>query len=135
MPGKKTALPVLPFTRLTYDSYHDSGQLYSKADLCSSLKQAADLGAAGVLVWGSYFSVRNEAGCSRLWSYVSGLLGPVSVLVRGQTAACGRRECGGRGRCVEREFWEVCSLLRPFPAYRCDCRPPASGPHCRGNQV
>ncbi|RCN51930.1 hyaluronoglucosaminidase [Ancylostoma caninum] len=67
-------LDVYPYTKFEYNPYQFLDSFYAKKDVCNSLKQAADLGARGIVLWSSSKNMKER--CDGLAAYVRDMLGP-----------------------------------------------------------
>ncbi|KAK6037742.1 hypothetical protein COOONC_11101, partial [Cooperia oncophora] len=67
-------IDVYPYTKFEYNPYQYLDSFYAKKDVCNSLKQAADLGARGVVLWSSSKNMKQR--CEGLAGYVRNMLGP-----------------------------------------------------------
>ncbi|KHJ91793.1 hyaluronoglucosaminidase [Oesophagostomum dentatum] len=91
-------LDVYPYTKFEYNPYHFLDSFYAKKDVCNSLKQAADLGARGIVLWSSSKNMKQR--CDGLGNYVRDMLGPTVALIRKRSQRCREKRCSGHGQCV-----------------------------------
>ncbi|PIO65826.1 hyaluronoglucosaminidase [Teladorsagia circumcincta] len=63
-----------PYTKIEYDPEAEPTWFYSKDDLCNTVKQSADLGASGVVVWST--SKNMSQRCAGIANYVRKVFGP-----------------------------------------------------------
>jgi len=91
-----TTLPVYLYMRIGYTKT----VFASREDLEAAMEQAADLGAAGVILWDSSRRFKDRSYCSRLKSNVQTLLGPFAKRVIEEARNCSESLCNSRGRCA-----------------------------------
>ncbi|KAE9419147.1 hypothetical protein Angca_008319, partial [Angiostrongylus cantonensis] len=91
-------LDIYPYTKFEYDPYTVFDSFYKKEDICSSLKQTADLGARGVVLWSTSKNMKKR--CDGIAEYVLKSLGPTVALIRKKIHRCREERCSGRGQCV-----------------------------------
>ncbi|WKX96391.1 hypothetical protein Q1695_012661 [Nippostrongylus brasiliensis] len=72
-------LDIYPYTKFEYNPYQFLDTFYAKKDVCNSLKQAADMGARGVILWSSSKNMKQR--CDGLANYVRDMLGPCVAYV------------------------------------------------------
>lgn len=70
----------------------------------STIGQAADSGASGVVLWESSHSIQDKGHCKNLQRYVHNVIGPFVKDVLKLTRKCSESLCFGRGRCVSRQW-------------------------------
>ncbi|XP_035696340.1 hyaluronidase-1-like [Branchiostoma floridae] len=90
-------VPVYAYTRF---SYVDTGEYLTKADLMNTIGQTANLGADGIVIWGSDQDTKTKEKCLRLQSYLRTTLGPFIFNITTAAARCSQQHCSGHGRCV-----------------------------------
>ncbi|XP_019631127.1 PREDICTED: hyaluronidase-1-like isoform X4 [Branchiostoma belcheri] len=114
MDGRQSSsIPVYPYVRLRY---RDSMECLAKADLISSIQEAAGQGSAGVVIWGASADVNSKENCVSLRDYVTSTFGPFAKEMTSQAADCSRRECSSHGRCVT--YYEKASNDEPVKTDR-----------------
>ncbi|KIH54924.1 hyaluronoglucosaminidase [Ancylostoma duodenale] len=96
-------LDVYPYTKFEYNPYQFLDSFYAKKDVCNSLKQAADLGARGVVLWSSSKNMKER--CDGLAGYVRDMLGPCTFRMQPSNYVC---------RCDPLFTGNDCSLRRHF---------------------
>ncbi|CAH1263425.1 HYAL1 [Branchiostoma lanceolatum] len=94
---QSSAIPVYPYVRLRY---RDSMECLTKANLVSSIQEAAGQGSAGVVIWGASADVNSKENCLSLRDYVTTTFGPFAKEMMKQAEDCSRRACSNHGRCV-----------------------------------
>lgn len=73
-----------------------------KVDLRNTIGQAADMGAAGIVMWGNRRDENTSPKvCHELNDYIKTKLGPYFESLRHNLEACSMRKCKGHGRCVD----------------------------------
>ncbi|PVD28253.1 hypothetical protein C0Q70_10840 [Pomacea canaliculata] len=125
--------PIYPYSWNQRGSY----DFYSKEDLDATLRLSADLGASGVVLWGSSLYYRAHNQCQRLRQYVHDLLGPYVRNLTVFMETCSSQLCAKHGRCVRKDVDKTSvvnslntSVPMNFEDYHCRCYAPWSGPDC-----
>ncbi|CAJ0605362.1 unnamed protein product [Cylicocyclus nassatus] len=121
-------LDVYPYTKFEYNPYQFLDSFYAKKDVCNSLKQAADLGARGIILWSTSKNMKQR--CEGLSTYVRGLLGPTVALVRKRNQRCREKRCSSHGQCVLPEPATRCTFRMQPSNYVCRCDPLYTGNDC-----
>ncbi|KIH66134.1 hypothetical protein ANCDUO_03537 [Ancylostoma duodenale] len=67
-------LPIYAYTKIEYDPLNKHNGSYDDSDLCTTLKQPADLGIDGVVLWSS--SSKMKERCPYIKSSVETRVGP-----------------------------------------------------------
>ncbi|GFN75522.1 hyaluronidase [Plakobranchus ocellatus] len=80
---------------------------FKSSDLDYSIRQPADLGSSGILLWGSSATARAKDECLLLQDYVNSTLGPFSKLVMDFFSNCSAQLCSSHGRCVRKDYEAV----------------------------
>uniref|UniRef100_A0A1I7ZF60 Hyaluronidase n=1 Tax=Steinernema glaseri TaxID=37863 RepID=A0A1I7ZF60_9BILA len=125
----RSVAPIFVYTKIEYDPYIDlPHEFYSTTDLCNSLKQSSDLGAAGALIWSSSKGM-NRQRCEGIRAYVAETFGPYAETVINHANRCARKLCSRHGRC-ELEPQLQCSPVSDLLLYKCDCESPFYGRNC-----
>jgi len=127
-------LPVYFYMKYSYTS----SSFASKDDLEASLQLAADLGAAGAILWDASAPFRDRAYCTRLQSDLNLILGPFAKRAIDEARTCGSSLCHARGRCAltdARAYMspEVVPSLVPKEKkeFRCRCFNGWKGDRCQ----
>ncbi|KJH41058.1 hyaluronoglucosaminidase, partial [Dictyocaulus viviparus] len=121
-------LDVYPYTKFEYDPYTVFNSFYVKKDVCNSLKQAADLGARGIILWSTSKNMKQR--CDGLAKYVREMLGPTVALIRKRIQRCREKWCSGQGQCVLPEPASQCTFRMQPEKYICHCDSFFTGNHC-----
>ncbi|KAK6739185.1 hypothetical protein RB195_020943 [Necator americanus] len=121
-------LDVYPYTKFEYNPYQSLDSFYAKKDVCNSLKQAADLGARGIVLWSSSKNMKQR--CEGLAKYVQDMLGPTVALIRKRSQRCREKRCSSRGQCVLPEPATKCTFRMQPSNYVCRCDPLFTGNNC-----
>lgn len=101
----KRTLPVFPYFRHLYEGKPLEFDYLTDIDLHNTIGQAADMGAAGVVMWGNRRDENTSPKvCRELNDYIKTKLGPYFESVRDRLETCSERKCNGHGRCVDREL-------------------------------
>lgn len=102
---KNRTLPVFPYFRHLYEGKPLEFAYLTKVDLRNTIGQAADMGAAGVVIWGNRRDENTSPKvCQELNDYVRTRLGPYVESVCHRLETCSVRKCSGHGRCVNRKL-------------------------------
>lgn len=64
------------------------------------VKTMAEVGAAGVMLWGSSSFVNTQAKCQQIQQYISNVLGPLVNETLQDAEVCSKEHCGSKGRCI-----------------------------------
>ncbi|VDO68314.1 unnamed protein product [Haemonchus placei] len=115
------------FLRTTQSSL-GNGRDTMRKDVCNSLKQAADLGARGVVLWSSSKNMKQR--CEGLAAYVRDMLGPTVALIRKRTQRCREKRCSGHGQCVLPSPASRCTFRMQPESYICRCDTLYTGGTC-----
>lgn len=97
----KRTLPVFPYFRHLYEGKPLEFDYLTDVDLRNTIGQAADMGAAGIVMWGNRRDENTSPKvCHELNDYIKTKLGPYFESLRHNLEACSMRKCKGHGRCV-----------------------------------
>lgn len=121
-------LDVYPYTKFEYNPYQFLDSFYAKKDVCNSLKQAADLGARGVILWSSSKNMKQR--CVGLAGYVRDMLGPTVALIRKRAQRCREKRCSGHGQCILPAPATRCTFRMQPESYKCRCDTLYTGGNC-----
>ncbi|VDM72099.1 unnamed protein product, partial [Strongylus vulgaris] len=121
-------LDVYPYTKFEYNPYQFLDSFYAKKDVCNSLKQAADLGARGIVLWSSSKNMKQR--CEGLAKYVREMLGPTVALIRKRNQRCREKRCSSHGQCVLPEPASRCTFRMQPANYICRCDALFTGNDC-----
>ncbi|XP_041377791.1 hyaluronidase A-like [Gigantopelta aegis] len=91
--------PIMPYSMCQVRKV-----FFNEQDLDISIKEPADMGASGVVLWGSssLFHLKDE--CYKLQTYIKTVLGPFVMKLTNFTTSCYRDHCSGHGRCVRKDY-------------------------------
>jgi len=92
----KTNLPVFFYMKYSYSST----TFATKEDLEASLQLAADMGAAGAILWDASAPFHDRSYCERIRTDLDSLLGPFAKRVVDEARSCGANRCSLHGRCA-----------------------------------
>jgi len=130
----RTSLPVYFYMKYSYSS----SSFASKGDLEAALQLAADLGAAGAILWDASAPFRDKSYCSRIQSDLDTLLGPFAKRVIEEARECGASLCHAHGRCAladARAFMPAhvipSEIKREQKDFRCRCFHGWKGERCQ----
>uniref|UniRef100_A0A7I4Y7E6 Hyaluronidase n=1 Tax=Haemonchus contortus TaxID=6289 RepID=A0A7I4Y7E6_HAECO len=90
-------LKFFPYTKIEYDSDANPTWFYNESDLCNTVKQPADLGASGIVVWGTSKNMKDR--CNGVANYIDTQFGPFLLNIRRNLEQCRREICSGNGNC------------------------------------
>ncbi|XP_019637333.1 PREDICTED: hyaluronidase-1-like [Branchiostoma belcheri] len=90
-------IPVYAYIRFVYE---DTGEYLTKWDMVHTMGQAADMGADGIVIWGTYLDGGSKEACLKLQSYLQTTLGPYILNVTTAAERCSQQHCSNHGRCV-----------------------------------
>ncbi|KAK6023741.1 EGF-like domain protein [Ostertagia ostertagi] len=121
-------LEFFVYTKFEYDPYTNITSFYSKGDLCNTMKQPADLGANGLVLWSTSKNMKSR--CELISDYVKSELGPTLVDIRQKLDECRRKRCYNRGTCVLQKPAKTCKFDVVFTDYICRCDRGYKGKDC-----
>ncbi|EPB68902.1 hyaluronoglucosaminidase [Ancylostoma ceylanicum] len=67
-------LPIYAYTKIEYDPLKELNDFYNDSDLCTTLKQPADLGIDGVVLWSSSANMKDR--CLNIKTIMDAKIGP-----------------------------------------------------------
>ncbi|CAL1539504.1 unnamed protein product [Lymnaea stagnalis] len=91
---------ILPYACSQEGPYN----MFAPSDLYNAIRQPADMGASGVVLWGSSDDMRPKNECLILQQYINTTLGPYVLDVTNFFSNCSLMLCGGHGRCVKKDY-------------------------------
>jgi hypothetical protein len=94
-------------------------------DIGTSFRIPAEMGAAGLVIWGSSSDGKTEERCRALESYVRQTFGPTVREIVEARLACSVANCSSHGRCA---------ALFPGATSACQCFAGFDGPSCATHQ-
>lgn len=99
---------ILPYTLCN----NNGTDYFSTENLTLAIGMPGQMGAGGVVIWGSSgdFHTRNE--CHILQDYIRNTLGPYVQNLTAFLSACSSSLCSGHGRCVEKDLESLVQLYR-----------------------
>ncbi|XP_041377914.1 hyaluronidase-1-like [Gigantopelta aegis] len=113
-------VPTMPY------SIFESGEyLFTEADLQFAVKEPADMGATGIVLWGSHHFFRGKKDCIRMQKYINTVLGPFVKNITDFAAACSTAICSGNGRCVRKDY-EVLTQQHLRSNNKAECLKPST---------
>ncbi|RCN51910.1 hyaluronoglucosaminidase, partial [Ancylostoma caninum] len=122
---------IYAYSKFEYDPYKSFTSFYCKEDLCNTIKQAADLGTNGVVLWST--SKKLKQRCSLIREFMTEYLGPYIRNTVDQFNLCRRKKCSGRGNCVLKKPMKQClPTMNPdlYALYGCHCDKGFEGKDC-----
>lgn len=127
------SLPVYFYMKYSYSS----NSFATKEDLEASLQLAADLGAAGAILWDASAPFHDRSYCERIQRDLNELLGPFAMRVIDEARSCGKTRCNSNGRCALTNAQEFMAeniipsqVLREAKEFECRCFNGWRGDHC-----
>ncbi|ESP03311.1 hypothetical protein LOTGIDRAFT_83086, partial [Lottia gigantea] len=94
--------PILP-----YAVFQSGLHFFNETDLDLAIREPADMGAAGVVFWGSssMFHIPNE--CAKMNDYIQHVLGPYIIKTEKFFQNCTQVNCNGHGRCIRKDYFQM----------------------------
>ncbi|XP_066579173.1 hyaluronidase-1 isoform X1 [Amia ocellicauda] len=89
---------VLPYASIVYYSL----EFLSQEDLVHTIGESAALGAVGIVLWGSGQYAASQASCTKLKTYLHGVLGRYLLNVSTAAELCSKERCSANGRCMRK---------------------------------
>lgn len=77
---------------------------FPKENLTLAIGLPANMGAAGVVIWGSSSFLHTPNECLLLQKYISTVLGPYVKNLTDFFTSCSSKLCSGHGRCIRRDL-------------------------------
>ncbi|MBN3297879.1 HYAL1 protein, partial [Amia calva] len=71
-------------------------------DLVYTIGESAALGAVGIVLWGSEQYAASQASCTKLKTYLQGILGVYLLNVTTAAELCSKERCNANGRCMRK---------------------------------
>ncbi|KAK6738810.1 hypothetical protein RB195_020734 [Necator americanus] len=91
-------LPIYAYTKIEYDPLKKLEEFYNDDDLLTTIRQPADLGIDGIIIWSSSNNMTDR--CSKIKEQVEKRIGPnITKTVEGHKK-CRTDKCGGHGKCI-----------------------------------
>ncbi|CAG5120055.1 unnamed protein product, partial [Candidula unifasciata] len=96
----QASTPIVAYTIVQADNF------FSKDILDYAIGLSAEMGIDGVIIWGSSrrFKPNPAEKCNGIKKYVHDILGPYVSQLTDKFTNCSIRLCGGRGRCVRKDY-------------------------------
>ncbi|XP_066543586.1 hyaluronidase-1-like [Amia ocellicauda] len=89
---------VLPYASIVYETQ----EFLSQEDLVYTIGESAALGAVGIVLWGSEQYAASQASCTKLKTYLQGILGVYLLNVTTAAELCSKERCNANGRCMRK---------------------------------
>ncbi|MBN3297881.1 HYAL Hyaluronidase, partial [Amia calva] len=89
---------VLPYASIVYNSL----EFLSQENLVYTIGESAALGAVGIVFWGSGQYAASQASCTKLKTYLQGVLGMYLLNVSTAAELCSKWRCNANGRCLRK---------------------------------
>ncbi|KAL6736388.1 hypothetical protein Aduo_006748 [Ancylostoma duodenale] len=124
---------IYAYSKFEYDPYKNFTSFYGKEDLCNTIKQAADLGTDGVVLWSTSKQLRDR--CSLIADFMTKDFGHYILNTLDQFNQCRMKKCSGRGNCVLNKPMKQClPTMKPdlYALYGCHCDEGFKGKDCTG---
>ncbi|CAI4233000.1 unnamed protein product [Auanema sp. JU1783] len=122
-------LPIYAYTKFEYKPYENFDSFYTKEDVCNTIKQSADMGADGLVLWST--SANMVQRCTYLANYITNELGPIVELIRKRIERCRSLRCSSNGKCVTDQMVAKCSVRVNPQIYSCQCDQHYYGDSCQ----
>ncbi|EYC39901.1 hypothetical protein Y032_0637g961 [Ancylostoma ceylanicum] len=124
-------LPIYAYTKIEYDPLKKIKDFYNDYDLCSTIKQPADLGIDGIIIWSSSRNITLR--CPHIKESIEGRIGLKIKTTVAQHENCRKQRCHGQGKCVLPRN-STCSDSDDFiintEEYKCECDKGFTGTYC-----
>ncbi|EYC45019.1 hypothetical protein Y032_0442g1538 [Ancylostoma ceylanicum] len=122
-------LPIYAYTKIEYDPLKELNDFYNDSDLCTTLKQPADLGIDGVVLWSSSANMKDR--CLNIKTIMDAKIGPnIATTVRGHEK-CRAQKCSSHGKCILRTNTTCPGDYKvDLNKYDCKCDIGYSGSNC-----
>ncbi|EYC39883.1 hypothetical protein Y032_0637g947 [Ancylostoma ceylanicum] len=121
-------LPIYAYTKIEYDPLKEIDKFYDEQDLCSTIKQPADLGIDGIIIWSS--SANMLARCQHIQSNMNGGIGSKVKATIEQHESCRKSRCNDRGKCVLPKNSTCPDFVINTNEYKCECDDSYVGDDC-----
>ncbi|KHN85389.1 Hyaluronidase-1 [Toxocara canis] len=115
-------ISVYPYSGFEYLPKTDPFLYYSDVDLCNEVKQQADFGMQGTIVWST--SKNMSSRCQNISDYINSTYGPYVLRIEDEFRNCSQTKCQGQGRCVLKIPQTHCNST--FNEDNYECFPPIS---------
>ncbi|ETN74271.1 hyaluronoglucosaminidase [Necator americanus] len=91
-------LPIYAYTKIEYDPLKERDHFYDDDDLLTTIRQPADLGVDGIIIWSSSNNMTDR--CSKIKDEVEKRIGPnITKTVEGHKK-CRTDKCSDHGKCI-----------------------------------
>ncbi|EYC45006.1 hypothetical protein Y032_0442g1533 [Ancylostoma ceylanicum] len=127
----KPPLPIYAYTKIEYDPLREIDSFYNDHDLCSTIKQPADLGIDGIIIWSS--SRNMTLRCPHIKEKIEGSIGLKIRDTVSQHENCRKQRCNDHGKCVlpkNSTCSDHSSFLINTEEYKCECDKGFTGEYC-----
>ncbi|EPB73383.1 hyaluronoglucosaminidase [Ancylostoma ceylanicum] len=98
---QKRRVDIYAYSKFEYDPYTNHTSFYEEDDFCNTVKQCADLGISGVVLWSTSKQLKQR--CSLIADFMGKKLGPYILNVRNRFEQCREERCTGKGNCILRK--------------------------------
>ncbi|EYC43618.1 hypothetical protein Y032_0487g2342 [Ancylostoma ceylanicum] len=122
---------IYAYSKFEYDPYKNFTSFYGKEDICNSIKQTADLGMNGIVLWST--SKRLRQRCRLIADFMTKELGPYILDTTDHLKRCRESKCSGRGNCALIKPMKQCRPTvtpKHYELYRCHCDSGFKGKDC-----
>ncbi|EYC39880.1 hypothetical protein Y032_0637g946 [Ancylostoma ceylanicum] len=121
-------LPIYAYSKIEYNPLKEIADFYDTRDLCSTIKQPADLGIDGIIFWSS--SNNMTLRCPYIKDNMEKVIGPKVRTIISQQDACGKIRCRSNGKCVLPTNTTCQDFNMNTNLYKCECNEGFSGEDC-----
>ncbi|XP_050401317.2 hyaluronidase conohyal-P1 [Patella vulgata] len=97
--------PILP-----YAIFQSGNHFFDQSDLDLAIREPADMGAAGVVFWGSSAMFHLHDECLNMQKYIKDVLGPYVKSTETFFEQCSQKNCNSNGRCVRKDYEALAQL-------------------------
>ncbi|RCN36084.1 EGF-like domain protein [Ancylostoma caninum] len=121
-------LPIYAYTKIEYDPLKEIDYFYNDHDLCTTIRQPADLGIDGIIFWSSSRNITLR--CPHIKTNMDDRIGINVTETVNLHDSCRKNKCSGNGKCILST-----NTTCPVPSthmddYECECDYGFSGQNC-----
>ncbi|KAL6735674.1 hypothetical protein Aduo_006090 [Ancylostoma duodenale] len=124
-------LPIYAYTKIEYDPLRKINDFYNDDDLCTTIKQPADLGIDGLIIWSSSRNITLR--CPHIKENIEKRIGLKLKASIDQHKECRKDRCSDHGKCVLPKN-STCPDYKNFVIntneYECECDKEFIGTYC-----
>ncbi|KIH60036.1 EGF-like domain protein [Ancylostoma duodenale] len=121
-------LPIYAYTKIEYDPLKELRSFYNDPDLCSTIKQPADLGIDGIIIWSSSRNITLR--CPHIKEQIEERIGSKMKHTIDQHKNCRKTRCHDHGKCVLPMNTTCTDFDINMEQYKCECDKGYVGEFC-----